>query len=132
MSAFNLEIVTPIRDLVLGEVIYARCPGFDGAFGIMSNHREGIIALNIGEIKVRKDDRDHYYASGKGFAEIFDNKVKLLVESIEKSSEIDVKRAKSSLDRAKLRKSENDPQLNLARLDASLTRALNRLTISNR
>ena len=29
MSAFNLEIVTPIRDLVLGEVIYARCPGFD-------------------------------------------------------------------------------------------------------
>ena len=98
----------------------------------MSNHREGIIALNIGEIKVRKDDRDHYYASGKGFAEIFDNKVKLLVESIEKSSEIDVKRAKSSLERAKSRKSENDPQLNLARLDASLTRALMRLTISNR
>ena len=52
MTAYNVEIVTPIRELKLQDVSYLRCPGLDGLFGIMNNHREGIFALSVGEITV--------------------------------------------------------------------------------
>ncbi len=54
------------------------------------------------------------------------------VESLEKSNEIDSERANQSLERAKTRKIKKDSELNEARIDASLARALNRLQISKR
>lgn len=132
MSSFNLEIVTPIRDVTMGDVDYVRCPGVDGAFGVMSNHREGIIAMSVGEIKVTQNGKDEYYATGGGFAEILSDGVKLLVESVEKSSEIDSDRAEKSLERAKSRKSDREPEMDEARIEASLARAINRLRVSKR
>jgi F-type H+-transporting ATPase subunit epsilon len=132
MNSYNVEIVTPIREIKLDEVAYLRCPGLDGSFGVMSNHREGVIALSVGEIKVTQNGQDEYFATGGGFAEIVDDSVKLLVESLEKSNEIDSERASQSLERAKTRKIKKDSELNEARIDASLARALNRLQISKR
>ena len=132
MQLFNLDIVTPIKEVKLGEINYLRCPGIDGSFGIMNKHREGIIALTIGEIKITKDGKSEYYATGGGFAEILDNSVKLIVESVEKSSDIDSVRAQKSLDRANQRKIEKDSDINNIRVEASLLRAMNRLRVSKR
>ena len=132
MTAYNVEIVTPIRELKLQDVSYLRCPGLDGSFGIMNNHREGIFALSIGEIKVFQDGKSEYYATGGGFAEIYNSSVKLLVESLEKSNEIDSLRANNSLKRAQQRKAEQNSEINYARVEASLVRALNRLRVSKR
>ena len=132
MTSYNVEIVTPIREIKLDDVIYLRCPGLDGSFGVMKNHREGIFALSVGEIKVTKNGKNEYFATGGGFAEIIDDSVKLLVESLEKSNEIDLDRANKSFERAKKRKTKKDSDLNEARVEASLARALNRLKISKR
>ena len=132
MSAYNVEIVTPIRELKLQDVSYLRCPGLDGSFGIMNNHREGIFALSVGEIKVFQDGKSKYYATGGGFAEIYNDSVKLLVESLEKSNEIDSDRANDSFRRAQQRKTEQNSEVNDARVEASLARALNRLRVSKR
>ena len=132
MGSFNLDIVTPIRELKVGIVSYARCPGIDGQFGIMNNHREGIFALSVGELKITQNGKDEYFATGGGFAEIIDNSVKLLVESIESSIEINMDRAQESFERAKKRKIKDDPEINLVRAEASLMRALNRLRVSKR
>jgi F-type H+-transporting ATPase subunit epsilon len=132
MTAYNVEIVTPIRELKLQDVSYLRCPGLDGSFGIMNNHREGIFALSVGEIKVSQDGKSEYYAIGGGFAEIYNDSVKLLVESLEKSNEIDSDRANNSLKRAQQRKTEQNSEINDARVEASLVRALNRLRVSKR
>ena len=132
MATYNVEIVTPIQDIRLVDVSYLRCPGLDGSFGVMSNHRDGIFALSVGEIKVTQNGKDEYYATGGGFAEILDDSVKLLVESLEKSNEIDADRANNSLERAQQRKTDRDSELNEARVDASLVRALNRLRVSKR
>ena len=132
MTSYNVEIVTPIRELKIQDVSYLRCPGLDGSFGIMNNHREGIFALSVGEIKVFQDGKSKYYATGGGFAEIYNDSVKLLVESLEKSNEIDSDRANSSLKRAQQRKTEQNSEINDARVEASLTRALNRLRVSKR
>ncbi|SVE07353.1 uncharacterized protein METZ01_LOCUS460207 [marine metagenome] len=98
----------------------------------MANHIEGIIVLDVGEVKVRKDSQDKYLSISGGYAEIMEDKLELLVESVEKSSEIDSERAKMSMERARTRKSEQDPELNEARIEASLARALNRLRVSKR
>ena len=132
MTFFNVDIVTPIRELKLEDVRYLRCPGLDGSFGVMKNHREGIFALSVGEIKVSKNGKSEYCATGGGFAEIFNDSVKLLLESLEKSNEIDSDRANASLKRAEQRKTEQNTEINDARVEASLVRALNRLRVSKR
>ena len=132
MNSYNIEIVTPIRELKIDNVVYLRCQGLDGSFGVMRNHREGIFALSVGEIKVTQKGKDEYFSTGGGFAEIIDDSIKLLVESLERSSEIDLDRANRSLERAEKRKAEKELGLNLARVEASLARALNRLKISKR
>ena len=132
MISYDVEIVTPIQDLNLNEVSYLRCPGLDGSFGVMSKHRDGIFALSIGEIKITQNGKDNYYATGGGFAEIANNSVKILVESLERSNEIDESRASESLKRAQKRKIDQDSEMNVARIEASLVRALNRLRVSKR
>ena len=132
MNTIQLEIVTPTRILDEGQVSYVRCPGVDGSFGVMANHIEGIIVLDVGEVKVRKDSQNEYLAISGGYAEIMEDRLELLVESVEKSSEIDSERAEMSMERARTRKSEQDPELNEARIEASLARALNRLRVSKR
>jgi len=132
MATYNVEIVTPIREVKLEEVSYLRCPGLDGSFGVMSNHRDGIFALSVGEIKISQNGKIEYYATGGGFAEIINDSVKLLVESLEKSNEIDANRANDSLKRAQQRKTEPTSAINDTRVEASLIRALNRLRVSKR
>ena len=132
MSTFQFEIVTPTRILDKGQVNYVRCPGMDGSFGVMANHLEGIIALSIGEIKVTIDGKEEYLATSGGYTEITDEKVQLLVESVEGTDEIDMDRAKRSLERAQVRKEKHSPEIDGARVEVSLYRALNRLRVARR
>ena len=132
MSKFRLEIVTPTKLMNEGNVDYIRCPGLDGSFGVMANHQNAIIALGIGEIKVTQDKKEHYFATSGGFAEIKKDKVQLLVETVERSGEIDSNRAEESLNRVKMRKKDAKGELDQARMDVSMTRAMNRLKVSQR
>ena len=132
MSTFQFEIVTPTRILDKGQVNYVRCPGMDGSFGVMANHLEGIIALSIGEIKVTIDGKEEYLATSGGYTEITDEKMQLLVESVEESDEIDTDRAKRSLERAQVRKEKHSLEIDGARVELSLYRALNRLRVARR
>ena len=128
MKTFPLEIVTPTKVLDEGMIDHVRCPGLDGYFGIMANHREAIIALGIGEIKVTQNGKDHFLATSGGFVEITKEKVELLLETFERAEEIDSSRAESAYERAKERKRVKD--IDIARNDASLKRAVNRLKVS--
>ena len=130
MGIFQLEIVTPIKIFDEGQVEYVRCPGFDGSFGVMANHREAIIALGVGEIKVTKKGKDHFLATSGGFAEITKEKVELLLESYEQAEEIDTSRAEVALKRAEERKLSEE--IDSTRNNASLQRAVNRIKVSKR
>ncbi len=132
MSSFHLEIVTPTRIIDEGMVSYVRCPGIDGSFGVMANHTNAIISLDIGEIKVTHDNNEVYYATSGGFVDVKDNKVQLLVETAERSDEIEKDRAESSADRAKTRLKTAEKDVDAIRAKASLMRASNRLKIANR
>ena len=131
MSTFNLEIVTPTQVLKKDNVSYLRCPGMDGLFGVLSGHRDALIALNLGEIKISQDKNELVYATSGGFAEISSDKVELLLETIEESENIDKQRAEASLERAKGRL-KSIKGIDPKRAELSLARALNRLAILRR
>jgi len=130
MKSFQLEIVTPTKVLDQGHIEHVRCPGLDGYFGVLANHQAAIIAIGIGEIKVRQNGKEHYLATSGGFAEITKEKVELLLETYELAEEIDAARAESALGRAQTRKQEK--VIDITRNDVSLLRAVNRLKISKR
>ena len=133
MSQFNLDIVTPTQNLDIIEVNYLRCPGINGSFGIMANHQDGIFSLDIGEIMIQSKSNTKFYSVSGGFAEINENEVCLLVETIELSTNIDISRAKSALQRANERKyKSNEQDFDEVRMETSLSRALNRLRVAKR
>ena len=133
MNHFTLDIVTPTQNLDVIEVDYVRCPGIDGSFGIMANHQDGVFSLDIGEIMIQSKSDTKYYSTSGGFAEINENEVCLLVETIELSSEIDISRAESALQRAnEWKNKKNEEDLDEVRMESSLSRALNRLRVAKR
>ena len=133
MNTFNLEVVTPTRNLEEMVVSYVRCPGVDGSFGIMANHQEGIFSLDIGEIMVKTESETKYLSTSGGFAEIVNDGVSILVETVESASDIDIPRAEAALQRARDRKSSSDKKnLDQARLESALSRALNRLQVAKK
>ena len=132
MGVFSVEIVTPIKVFSEDTVKYLRCPGIDGSFGVMKKHRNGIIALDIGELKIKNKNVVKCNPNIVEFLKINNDKVELLLESIEKSNEIDVKRASEALERAKQRKADTKKDVDSVRLEASLSRAINRLNVSKK
>ena len=133
MSTFNLDVVTPTRNLEEMVVSYIRCPGLDGSFGIMANHQEGIFSLDIGEIMIKTKSETKYLSTSGGFAEIVNDGVSILVETVESASDIDIPRAEAALQRARDRKSSSDNEnLDQVRLESALSRALNRLQVAKK
>ena len=133
MSTFNLDVVTPTRDLEEMVVSYVLCPGLDGSFGIMANHQDGIFSLDIGEIMIKTKSETKYLSTSGGFAEIVNDGVTILVETVESASDIDIPRAEAALQRARDRKSSSDNEdLDQVRLESALSRALNRLQVAKK
>ena len=129
-KTFDLDIITPTKIINEGQVQYLRAPSYDGLFGVKKNHVNATIALNFGEIKVVKDEKEIFYSTSTGFVDITNNKVEILVESIEVSNEIDKNRAQNSADRAKKRL--KDKKTDQARAIISLQKAINRLKVSKK
>ena len=131
MANFSLEIVTPTRIITKDNISYLRCPGIDGSFGVMAEHADAVIALAVGEIKMTGNNTDKFIATSGGFIDISHEKVLLILETAEISTEIDKERAKAAKERAeeRLKQKEGVDQL---RAEAALIRAINRLHVSAR
>ena len=61
-----------------------------------------------------------------------DHTVVLLVNSIERSDEIDIARAKEAQKRAEARLAKRDEEVDIKRAEAALSRALNRISVYNK
>ncbi|MEE8436741.1 MAG: F0F1 ATP synthase subunit epsilon [Candidatus Neomarinimicrobiota bacterium] len=132
MKTFKLEIVTPSGQQIIEAVSYVRCPGLDGSFGIMAGHRNAMIALGIGEIKVTSEGLESYYATSGGFAEISSEKLHILVETMEHAEEIKLDRAKAALERGQKRLRNKETEIDDKRAEISINRAKNRVQVSKR
>ncbi len=130
---FTLEIVAPDRVVFSGDATSVSAPGVEGGFQVLANHAPLLSSLEIGEIKVKSlDGHDTRFAAGGGFVEVRGNHVVVLVETAERSDEIDIARARASKERAERRLSSPAKDIDPDRARVSLLRALNRLRVAGK
>jgi F-type H+-transporting ATPase subunit epsilon len=80
----ELEIVTPEKVVYKGKVRSVTVPGTVGSFQILYNHAPILSTLEVGGIKIVNDEgKVTYLVSSKGFVEVRDNVVSVLVDSVE-------------------------------------------------
>ena len=133
-GTFNLQIVTPEREVFSGPVEMVSLPGMDGSFGVLRGHAPLIAALEPGVVSVfDTDGAEQKMAIGGGFFQVAKNQAMILADSAEFAHEIDATRAQEALGRAQSRmdgKIDGDFQMQRDRADGSLKRARTRLKVA--
>ena len=131
MSSFHLEILTPFGHYFNGEVEYLEIRNPDGVLGILPRHTPIITPVVLSEIIIKiKGNRRSYATTGGIFNMKQDGTASLMVQTIERSDEIDVARAQKSLERAKKRLHDSNDKINVKRAEDALKRAENRLNVA--
>jgi F-type H+-transporting ATPase subunit epsilon len=95
--ALSVEIVTPEQRVLTTECDEIRLPGVEGSFGIRPRHTPLVAALAAGELVYVISGAEHRYAVGEGFAEVSNDKVRVLVEEALPAEQIDPGRAAAEL-----------------------------------
>lgn len=132
MAVFAFEVLTPDRTVVSTEVEYAQLPGIDGQFGILAGHQPIMAALGIGVLEFGPfQGRRRKIALGGGFMEMHDNKMTVMARTAELAEEIDVLRAREAQRRAEERLRSRQADVDVARAQISLQKALLRLKVAN-
>ena len=109
-------------------------PAIDGEVQILTNHEECVVALKTGEVRIGTPKGEMIPAvCGSGFAEVTsDNQVEILVDTIERPEEIDIRRAKEAKERAEERLLQHKSRMEYYRNTTSLARAMARLKEANK
>lgn len=131
---FLLEIVTPDKTFYDGEVDMLVLRTTEGDMAIMYDHEQMVAPVAIGAIRIRKQGEEKFRdaASSGGFVTVTYDKTTIVTDSAEWADEIDLNRAKASLQRAQNRLERRDSELDYARALDSLTRATNRIRIGEK
>ena len=130
MPTLRLEIVTPEAKTYSEDVDGVTIPGIDGEYGILPLHVPLITALKPGSLKVQKDGREFFLATGGGFAEVMPDRVSVLTDMAVRDADVDEAAAQAAADRAKA--ALNDRTLSSeaqAEAEAALARSLAQLHV---
>ena len=128
MSTFSLKVIASDKIFFDGRAEVLIIPEIDGEKAILAHHEDMVIAINVGDMKFRLEDNTWVEAVvGQGFAQVINNRVSVLVDTVERPQDIDAARAKDALERAKeqLRQKQSLQDFHLSQ--ASMARAMTRL-----
>lgn len=133
MNSYYLKIIAATGDFFNGRVRSLIVPQFDGQKEILAYHEDMVIAVKGGEVKFQEEGSSEWRAAlvGKGFVQIANNRVILLVETAERPEDIDRARAEEAKERAEeqLRQKQSIQEYYHSR--ASLQRAMARLKFTS-
>lgn len=102
----------------------------DGARGVLPNHVPIVTMLKIGMMSTIENGEREEYAVAGGLFYFRDNLAEILTDAIENKKDIDVGRAESARQRAEERLGHTeDPELDYARAELALEKAMNRLRV---
>jgi F-type H+-transporting ATPase subunit epsilon len=92
----KLEIVTPER-LVFDETVDGvTLPGSEGELGVLPNHAPLVSMLGVGELRIRSGSTEDWFAIVGGFVQVLPDKVVVMAETADLSSEIDLEKAQEA------------------------------------
>ena len=133
MIDLDLEIISPEKKVYSGKVKSVTIPGTKGNFQVLYNHAPLISTFEIGIIKLSlSDDSTLVFTTSGGSAEVLDNKVLILSDTIEPVESIDIERARRAKERAESRLTQKEGIIDVDRARIALARALNRIKMSEK
>ncbi len=129
----KLEIVTPYSKVLDELVDEVTATGKDGEFGVLPGHAPFLSSLSIGELCYKRDGQVTHMALNWGYFEVLEDKIIVLVQTAERSDEIDLERAKAALGRAEAKLKELSPDDKAFKVyEAALERAIIRIQVSGK
>ena len=131
MDTFGLKIIASDKVFYEGRCRKLIIPAPDGEKGILPNHENMVIAIEVGIARMQVEEGEwSEIAVGTGFAEIVNNRVTLLVDTAERPEDIDVRRAQEQKERAQEQMRQKRSIQQYYHTQASLARAMNRLRLA--
>lgn len=128
MNTFFLKIISSDKVFYEGKCQNLILPMEDGQFSILAHHENMVVAVANGELHLKTPEGEWITAAvSRGFAEIINNRVSVLVNSAERPEEIDVKRAEEAKERAQERLRQKQSIQEYYHSKAALARAMARL-----
>lgn len=123
----NLKIITHEKEVFNDNVdaVYSRST--EGEFGILPDHQPFMSALDIGVTRAEKDGKMEFFTTMGGIFQFKNNEALILTDLAENGSDIDVTRAKSAKERAEARIGSHEVELDNARAQIALAKAMARL-----
>jgi F-type H+-transporting ATPase subunit epsilon len=97
----ELTVVTPEGQAFEGSVESVVLPGTEGEFGVLAGHEVFMTALAIGEMTIDKGGELVLAAISRGFAEVHEDSVTVMVGSCEFADDIDREAAEVAAERAR-------------------------------
>ena len=80
----HLVVLTPEKEVFNGRVKSVKVPGIAGQFEVLENHAAIVSVLTEGEVRMILDDGNRStFKIEKGFIEVLQNEVALLVQGYE-------------------------------------------------
>ncbi len=118
-NLLELEIVTPQKVVYQSKATAVTLPGVQGSFQVLNRHAPIVSSLNIGLTKViDENEKNLYFATSSGFAEVHNNVVSVLVENADDVNEVDIDQKQKALEEAEAKfketKSDKDRDTYLA------------------
>ena len=129
-EALYIEIITPAKITYKGNIESVTVPGVKGSFQVLKNHAPLISVLDIGLVKIKENENStKYFATSGGTAEVLNNNILVLADSLEALDEIDIERAQRAKERAIERLTHKTEDTDIERARTAFARAVNRLNL---
>ncbi|GIN86516.1 ATP synthase epsilon chain [Heyndrickxia sporothermodurans] len=129
MKTLIVSIVTPDGPVYESDVEMVSAKAQSGELGILPGHIPMVAPLQIGAVRLKNGNNTELVAVSGGFLEVRSEKVTILAQSAEKAESIDVERAKEARARAEERIQSNQAEIDQARAELALRRAINRINV---
>jgi F-type H+-transporting ATPase subunit epsilon len=81
-ATFQIEVVTPERQVVKQNAESAQIPGKDGYMGILPDHAALLSELGEGELSYTLGGKTEKMTVSGGYVEVRDNHVRVLADSV--------------------------------------------------
>lgn len=132
MASLHLKIVTPEQEVFEGEAeeVYAQTK--DGEIGILPGHVNLMAQIIPGELRIKKNGNEEYFAVGSGLLQVSNNELTIATDLAEKPAQIDEQAVEEAKKRAETAMSQVLSDEEYAETVAVLEKSLIQLKMKRR
>ncbi len=123
-------VITPEREIFSGPAELVVIPLKDGELGIAAHRKEMVAQVACGELRIRTSTKTHRFYVEDGFAEVLQNRVRVVVRKVLRPEEIDAESLQATIDELISRKILSDKEF--AERDALVSRLRLQLRVFRR